>query len=77
MARVTEVFDESFDYVRSPEYMMPVVIFCIGFGLSSFALQALQVGGFKLWQPFLLLGGLGFTVWSFTQFYVLYLGESF
>lgn len=75
MARITEVFDESFDYVRSPEYMMPMVIFCVGFGLSSFAIQELQNNAIKLWQPFLLLGGLGLTIWSFTQFYVLHLGE--
>lgn len=76
MVRITEIFDESFDYIRSPQYMMPIVVFCIGFGLSTFTLQNLQEAQMKLWQPFLLVGGLGLTVWSVTQFYVLYLNRA-
>jgi len=75
MAKVTELFEESFDYVRSPEYAMPLVIFCIGFGLTTFSIQSSQTNGYSLWQPFLIFGGTSLTIWSLTQAYILYLNR--
>tara|TARA_R110000744_G_scaffold77036_2_gene152278 strand:- start:216 stop:446 length:231 start_codon:yes stop_codon:yes gene_type:complete len=76
MVNVTNMFEESFEYIRYPEYAMPSIIFCVGAGLSTFSISKWQsMNDFQIWQPFLMAGGLGLTVWSITQFYVLYLNR--
>lgn len=76
MMRVTEMIDESFEYIKAPHYVFPAIIFCVGMGLSLTALgTALRGSENSIARPFLLIGGIGLTIWSMTQFYTLSLNR--
>ena len=74
MMRVTDMIDESFDYIRSPLYAFPITIFCVGMGLTTLAVGDTLANN-PVGRGLLLVGGLGLSVWSFSQFYILSLNK--
>lgn len=61
--RMIERIDETFDYIKAPEYFLAGTVFCVGFGLSLFAMSNLSKETY-LWALMLIVGGVGLSIWS-------------
>ena len=64
--------DETFDYIKAPEYFLVVTGFCIGFGLTNLGMMTFSMENFFGPSP-LVVGGMGLTVMSFVFGYNLYM----
>lgn len=73
MSRVVDVLDESLDYIRHAEFLVPVAFFCVGFGLMGLGLEGMMDKAMlRIHHPLLLVGGAILTSISLSQFYILY-----
>ena len=71
--KIIDYIDESFDYIRFPEYFLFGTVFCVGVGLSTFGMSVMGPTSEFIGYPLLLtLGGIGLTVWSLSMLYTLY-----
>ena len=70
--RMIDRIDETFDYIRAPEYFLVITGFCIGFGLTNLGMMTFTMENF-LGPSLLVVGGMGLTVMSFVFGYNLYM----